>query len=275
MKVSNIMRIVLFIVGLSFAFISCSDEEGGCRKKTTVEEESVYQPSNNPKITEIALGETVVYKFEYDNRGRIYKYTFFRRNSSGTDNTETYVYTYSGNNLIVKNKENVLFRGKFSNKGALTEIYRRETEDTPIATFRYGNGGYLSECHLNVLGERNAFYLSWDDRNDQFKLQSEGGTEQLYEYFEYANNTNLDLNALVSNCNTYEKWFSDQVPFALFYFFGQGSKHLVSYEKYNSRHDFTMEYERDGKGLPLTIWVTDHGELNNTGTRVYRITYQK
>lgn len=131
-------KIIIAIVCSSFLVMSCKKEQTGSATVPNAELKKIKELSSYYKGI---LNSTDVYT--YDSKGRV---------ATVTDNKETHYFEYSGNDQLKvtsKNKETGEIKwiqmAKLNEKGAITEITKRNQAGTLINTFYYSydDSGYM------------------------------------------------------------------------------------------------------------------------------------
>lgn len=224
------------------------------------EGEEEEQPTAGSRIAKITATTTYLhssnkkvdtYTFKYDKKGRISEYSI-----EGT--SAPFKYNYEQNMVSVSGSES--YKGTLNSKNCIETLQSLNTSLPTVATASYNSNGYLSMLNNTVLKY---------DRNNN--LESIGYFE--YTYTKEKNDSNIDLNCIISSCSTtYEYNYSHFSLFAPFGFYGKSSTNMIAKEHGNGwDYYYVYDYKRD-KENRITKIVRDginnfnHDERINTTT---------
>lgn len=224
------------------------------------EGEEEEQPTAGSRIAKITATTTYLhssnkkvdtYTFKYDKKGRISEYSI-----EGT--SAPFKYNYEQNMVSVSGSES--YKGTLNSKNCIETLQSLNTSQPTVATASYNSNGYLSMLNNTVLKY---------DRNNN--LESIGYFE--YTYTKEKNDSNIDLNCIISNCSTtYEYNYSHFSLFAPFGFYGKSSTNMIAKEHGNGwDYYYVYDYKRN-KENRITKIVRDginnfnHDERINTTT---------
>ncbi len=223
-------------------------------------ESRVYRINSTTTYNSSASAQTDVYTFEYDEQGRIREYSI-----SNGNYTYEFSYSYKGvEEVYVEGDE--LYKG-YLKDGRLTELYTN-TVTAPqrlVASPTYNEEGYISSV--------NDMTFIYDAGN----MIGASGYMYSYEYGDLENNTNIDLNSIISDYSSYEYQYSHYSLFAPFGFYGKFSKNLLITKRFlddSADVYYTYLYEEDSEGRIATIvrnCIDKHGgrTLNTTTFKVF------
>lgn len=201
---------------------------------------------------------TDTYTFSYDGKGRISKYSFGASQSPFT-------YSYEQGQVTVNGSES--YRGTLNNDGNIETLQSINTSKTTVATASYNKLGYLTSINNTM--------LKYDTDNN---LKSIRDLE--YKYSKEKNDSNIDLNCLISNCSTtYEYDYSHYSLFAPFGFYGKHSANMIAEEQHGQGWDYyyIYNYERDKTGRIMKIVrkaINNFNHDETLNTTIFDIIYQ-
>lgn len=222
-------------------------------------------PVSGSKIAKITATTTYLhsvnkrmetYTFSYDGKGRISEY------SAGVTQAP-FKYSYEQDMVSVNGSES--YRGLLNNKNHIETLQYLDANRKTAATASYNNSGYLTII--------NNISLKYDENNN---LLAVGGFE--YKYTQEKNDSNIDLNCLISNCSTaYEYNYSHYSLFAPFGFYGKSSVNMIAKE-HGSNWDlyYTYNYERDKENRIIKIirkGINNYNYDETINTTTYNIMY--
>ncbi|MBC8616886.1 hypothetical protein H8788_03970 [Parabacteroides faecis] len=230
------------------------------------EDDNTEEPASGSKIAKITATTTYLhssnkrvetYTFTYDKKGRIDEYLVGASQAP-------FIYSYEKDMVSVDGPES--YRGLLNNKDHIETLQYLDADKKTAATASYNGLGYLITI--------NNTSLKYDKENN---LSAVGYFE--YKYTKEKNDSNLDLNCLISNCSTaYEYDYSHYSLFAPFGFYGKFSTNMIVEEHgYNWDYYSVYNYERDKESRIIKIVRKainnfNHDETLNTTT--FDIIYQ-
>lgn len=209
--------------------------------------------------------KTSVYRFSYDDQNRIQKYSIDNENY-----TYEWTYRYSGlEEVYVTGSESYK---AYINKIGIQKLYSLPTTSSNellVATPVYDTDGYLQSVNNNMFGYEHGNLVVFNRRELIYN----------YEYSGEKNNTNLDLNCIISNCSEFEYDYSHFSLFAPFGFYGDRSANMISRINLGQYADiyYVYSYERDLQGRIDTITcncINKWNEGDVLNYTVYKILYE-
>lgn len=231
------------------------------------DEDNTETPVYSSKITKITATTTYLhsvnkrmdtYTFSYDEKGRIKEY------SVGVSQAP-FNYSYEQNMISVNGSES--YRGSLNDKNNIETLQYLDADRNTAATASYNSQGYLTMI--------NNTSPKYDKNNNLIAI---GNFE--YSYTKEKNNSNIDLNCLISNCSTaYEYNYSHYSLFAPFGFYGKPSTNMIAEEHgYNWDYYSIYNYEQDKTGRIIKIVrkaINNFNHDETINTTIFDITYQK
>lgn len=200
----------------------------------------IYKIKSTTVYNSSASTQSDIYTFDYDDQGRILKYSISNGNYVNTFN-----YRYNGvEEVYVEGDE--LYRG-FLKDQRLTGLYSDGSALTLVASPVYNEEGYMSSVN-------NITFIY--DKGNLTSITGSNYMDYSYEYGDLENNANIDLNSIISNCSkVYENQYSHYSLFAPFGFYGGSSNKLISREIWPENADINFEYtyEKDSGNRVSTI----------------------
>ncbi|WP_455622177.1 hypothetical protein, partial [Parabacteroides sp.] len=211
-----------------------------------------------------AAKESTVYTFDYDDQGRIQKYSIGNGNIM-----EEFSYRYNGvEEVYVDGSEQ--YKG-FLKDGRLVYLYTYvPTTPQPqlVASPIYNDEGYMS-----CLNDKTFSYEAGN-------MIGGSGYMYSYEYGDLENNTNIDLNSIISDCSSYEHQYSHYSLFAPFGFYGKFSKNLLKTKRFltdSADVYYVYLYEKDSEGRIAAIVCNciDKYRESILNTTTFKIFYEE
>lgn len=249
------MKKLFLIVAALFvavSFSACSDDEDdGGGNAISIVSQIIQQDED---------GGTMIWKFDYDNQGRVTKmthedeYTLFSYSSNYIDITEH----YSGNDLN--------YKATLNSKGYIASITEtdRETGAKNTTNYEYNSNGYLIK--ETWTGETGYLQCTWN--NGDLINEHRTGTDPMdynYEYTSHIAKQNIDLFAFM-----YGYCHVDDPDFlGVSGLLGKKSAHLIKSSTSQEDANNTFDYELDGNGNPIKVTMTSEYE-----TTIYKILYK-
>ena len=243
------MKKLFLIVAAMFAVVSfsaCSDDdENGEGSNTSIVSQIIQQDED---------GETLVWKFDYDNQGRVVKMTY------GDEYTK---FTYSGNKVTITEYymgENLVYNAALNEQGYITTV---NDTDGSVSNYSYDKNGYLSKLSWGSDG-----YLQCTWNNGDLINEHRTGSDPMdynYEYTNYTGKQNIDIFAFVYGyAHVDDPEFIGAVGLV-----GRKNAHLIKSFASRDGGDMSFDYELDGNGNPTKVTMTSQYE-----TTIYKILYK-
>lgn len=243
------MKKLFLIVAAMFAAVSfsaCSDDdENGGGSHTSIVSQIIQQDED---------GTSLIWKFDYDNQGRVVQMTY------GDEYTK---FTYSEGKVIITEcymGENFVYNALLNGQGYITTL---TDTDGSISNYSYDKNGYLS---ILTWGDDGNLQCSWN--NGDLINEHRTGSDPMdynYEYTNYPAKQNIDIFAFMYGyCHVDDPEFIGAVGLV-----GRKSAHLIKSFASQDGGNMSFTYELDGNGNPTKVTMASQYE-----TTTYKILYK-
>ncbi|WP_195976209.1 DUF4595 domain-containing protein [Alistipes onderdonkii] len=243
------MKKLFLIVAALFvavSFSACSDDdenEGG--SNTSIVSQIIQQDED---------GETLVWKFDYDNQGRIAKI-------SSDDFTTLFSYTVGEVEITERyDGEDYVYSATLNGQGYIATL---NDIDGNTSNYSYDKNGYLSKL---TWGDDGELQCTWN--NGDLINEHRTGSDPMnynYEYTNYPAKQNIDIFAFVYGyCHV-----DDPEYLGVGDLLGKKSTHLIKSSTSQAEAHVSFSYELDANGNPTKVTMSSEYE-----TITYKILYE-
>ena len=244
------MKKLFLIVAAMFAvvpFLACSDDDdNGGGSHASIVSQIIYQNED---------GETVIWKFDYDNQGHItkiysdYSTTLFSYAAGKVEITESY------------DGEDYVYSATLNGQGYIATL---SEDDGNISYYSYDKNGYVSRLTWNDADHDVQCTWSNGDLINEHRT-GDDPRDYNYEYTNYLAKQNIDIFAFTYGyCHVDDPEFIGAAGLV-----GRKNTHLIK-SGTSSEGDYTsFSYELDSNGNPTKVTMSSKYE-----TTAYKILYK-
>ena len=248
------MKKLFLIVAAMFAvvpFLACSDDDdNGGGSHASIVSQIIYQNED---------GETVIWKFDYDNQGHItkiysdYSTTLFSYAAGKVEITESY------------DGEDYVYSATLNGQGYIATL---SEDDGNISYYSYDKNGYVSRLTWNDADHDVQCTWSNGDLIHE-RVTGDDPIDCNYEYTNYPAKQNIDIYAFTCGyCHVDDPEFIGAAGLV-----GRKNAHLIKSDTSSEGDYMSFSYELDSNGNPTKVTET-YKYGTEYRTRIYKILYK-
>lgn len=242
------MKKLFLIVAAMFAvvpFLACSDDDdNGGGSHASIVSQIIYQNED---------GETVIWKFDYDNQGHItkiysdYSTTLFSYAAGKVEITESY------------DGEDYVYSATLNGQGYIATL----NADGSTHNYSYDENGYVSKLTWGNDGDLQCTWSNGDLINEH--RTGDDPRDYNYEYTNYLAKQNIDIFAFTYGyCHVDDPEFIGAAGLV-----GRKNAHLIKSAAIPDGENISFSYELDSNGNPTKVTMSSKYE-----TTAYKILYK-
>ena len=216
-------------------------------------------------------GTTEIYKFYYDDQGRVIRIL----NYDDCAICYSYSYTYTAGQVEITGQvetngitDNFSYLATLNKQRYIATLNYPDDYDEYVDNFSYDKDGYLSK----LWWDNEAYWLqcTWNNGDLISEHHTKGYYKGTYEYTNYPRKQNIDIFAITCGYDFYnDNYFIDAAGLV-----GRRSAHLIKSVN-TDECDISFSYEFDSNGNPTKITkITTDKMTSKHKTRTYRIFYE-